>query len=154
MANAAILGKSELDLAENPMFEQMRTNPATRDIVSEGIKEAKRIRVKDYMENTKVQRALVEAEADSLIASGDFDSAMAFIANESSTREDGNPPNLTEGEVDTLVGKMYGVSSKQVLTPLMVQHMDDGNVYAIPSRWREPAFAAWYGHGQATVRSC
>jgi len=148
MANAAILGKSELDLAENPMFEQMRTNPATRDIVSEGIKEAKRIRVKDYMENTKVQRALVEAEADSLIASGDFDSAMAFIAAESSAREDGNPPNLTEGEVDALVGKMYGVSSKQVLTPLMVQHMDEGNVYAIPSKWGDAAFDAWYGQAQ------
>lgn len=148
MSQAAIASGDESDLKNNPMFEQMRTNPLTREVINAGISEAKKIRIATYIENTKVQRALVEQEAKQIILQGDTQASLAFIAEHSVSPGEGLPADFTEGEVDALINDIYNTSSAAVLTPLMVEKFNQGLVSSIPKKFRDPAFDAWFADAQ------
>lgn len=143
VANSMVLHGNELGVAENPMFEKLRTNPATREIMQAGIEEAKTKRIKAHLEATKIERGMAYAELTQL---GNAKDTKGFFEKlkEYSTADADGVSLLTEGEVQTQIGNFYSTTGKAVLTTSMVERYGEGNGNQIPKELRDEAFDAWF----------
>ena len=130
MAAAVRANGSDL-LLQDPMFEKMKTNPATRDIIDRALSEGKAARTKEWTRTNQIEVGEHIARVNQAAEAGNLASFQQLLI-EGNTPNDAGVVMMSQAQTTAAISAFYKQSLTDQTMPVMIEKFLTGTA-GIPS---------------------